>query len=328
MSRRVLVTGGAGLIGAALVERLLDEGHRVVVLDNLFRGLRGNLAGVDANPNFRFVEGDVVNEDDLARCVDEFDGLDLIHHLAAVNGTKWFHEAARAVIEVNINGTLRTLALAEQCGARYVLASSPEAFGDVQVMPMAERGESIFPSAADHQRFSYGASKYLDEVAVHHAVRGGLDGRVVRPFNAYGHRMVSDAYGQAIGMMFAAVQRQEPMFVHGDGQQTRSFTHLDDIVEGFYLVGELDRDVEGASLAGSSFNIGSEEETSVLELAHAINRTVGSQAVDVVLGGGYHGDSRRRCPDVSAAQQRLGWTCTVPLEQGLATMWRRLQSSP
>ena len=328
MSRRVLVTGGAGLIGVGLVERLMSEGHRVVVLDNLFRGERAHLSAFEQHANFRFVEGDVLNEADLQRCAEAFEGLDVIHHLAAVNGTKWFHEAARQVIDTNVNGTLRTLSLAERHGARYVLASSPEAFGDATTMPIGEHEISRFPPAGEHQRFSYGASKYLDEVAVHHAVRSGLDGRIVRPFNAYGHRMVSDAYGQVIGMMFGAVRRQEPMQVHGNGQQTRSFTHLDDIVDGFYLAGEMDVDLAGEPLAGATFNLGSEEEVTVLELAQAVNRTVGSQAVDVVLGGGYFGDSKRRLPDVSAARERLGWACSTTLEQGLALMWRRLQSVP
>jgi nucleoside-diphosphate-sugar epimerase len=328
MTMRVLVTGGAGLIGVGLVERLLAEGHRVVVLDNLFRGRMDHLNHVMGMEAFDFVEGDVTSEADLQRCAELLGGVDLVHHLAAINGTKWFHEAARQVIEVNINGTLVALSMAERWGARFVLASSPEAFGDPVAMPLQEVNASVFPSAEAHQRFSYGASKYLDEIAVQHAVRGGLDARIVRPFNAYGHRMVSDAYGQVIGMLFGAVQEQVPMTVHGDGSQTRSFTHLDDVVEGFYLAGALEVGQDGSRLAGSAFNIGSTEETTVLALAQAVNATVGSKAVDIVLGGGYHGDALRRVPACERALVQLGWVAKTSLEEGLRLMWARLHSTP
>ncbi|MEC8167400.1 MAG: NAD-dependent epimerase/dehydratase family protein, partial [Candidatus Thermoplasmatota archaeon] len=174
----------------------------------------------------------------------------------------------------------------------------------------------------------YGASKYLDEVAVHHAVGQGLDARIVRPFNGYGAAMVGDDYGQVVGMFFRAVVEQRPMVVHGDGLQTRSFTHVDDLVEGFYLAGELDRGVDGSALAGASFNIGTTEEVSIRTLAEIINRTVGTMAVDMVLGGGYPGDSNRRLPDASSALTQLGWSSTTTLETGLARVWAALQTGP
>lgn len=328
MSLRVVVTGGAGFIGVSLVERLLAEGHRVVAIDNLFRGEQRHVDHLVSNERFSFVKGDVTSSDDLQVCYEALGGVDVVHHLAAINGTKWFHEEARRVIDVNINGTLCALAKAEQWGARFVLASSPEAFGDEVSMPLYETSSSVFPPASTHQRFSYGASKYLDEVAVHHAVRNGLDARIVRPFNAYGHRMVGDAYGQVVGMMFNAVQHQEPMLVHGTGEQTRCFTHISDIVEGFYLAGQLDQGVDGSSLRGGEFNIGGQEETTILSLAHAVNATVGSQAVDIVLGGGYPGDSKRRVPECTRSLNQLGWSSRVSLADGLALMWSNLQSTP
>ena len=243
---RIVVTGGAGFIGAALVRRLLAEGHRVVVLDNFWRGSTANLEAVKSHPNITVIEGDVVNPADVQRCHDALGGVDLVHHLAAINGTKWFHEAAMDVIDVNVNGTLVALRHALEWGARFVLASSPEAYGENERMPLRGEDVSRFPSAADHQRFSYGASKYLDEVALHHAVSKGLDGRIVRPFNAYGVDMLGDAYGQVVGMFFQAVREQQPMAVHGDGSQTRSFTHIDDIVDGFYRAGQMDVALDGS----------------------------------------------------------------------------------
>ena len=239
-SRRILVTGGAGFIGSSLCERLVEDGHFVLAYDSLFRGTETNIQSIRDHPNFQFMLGDVRDIDRLDDAVEALGGVDIVFHLAAVNGTKWFHEAAHSVIDVNINGTLAALRKAMEWGARFVLASSPEAYGDNEQMPLHHEDSSVFPAASSHQRFSYGASKYLDEVAVQHAVHQGLDARIVRPFNAYGVDMVGDEYGQVVGMFFQAIRDQQPMSVHGDGTQTRSLTYIDDIVEGFYLAGSLD----------------------------------------------------------------------------------------
>ena len=328
MSQRVVVTGGAGFIGAVLVERLLAEGHRVVVLDNFWRGSMANLRSVADHAHLTVIEGDVTMADDLERCRQALGEVDLVHHLAAINGTKWFDEAALDVIDVNINGTLVALRKAREWGARFVLASSPEAYGENEAMPLGNEDISQFPSASQHQRFSYGASKYLDEVAVQHAVRNGLDARIVRPFNAYGATMLGDAYGQVVGMFFNAILHQQPMQIHGDGRQTRSMTYIDDTVDGFYLAGALDEGLDGGSLAGRSFNIGSTEEVSMRFLAESVNKTVGTMAVDMVLGGGYPGDSQRRLPDISAALTSLGWAPRTSLEEGLGKVWAQLQHQP
>lgn len=328
MSQRILVTGGAGFIGLSLVERLLNEGHRVVVLDNLFRGHKDEITALVADKGVVFIEGDVRDETDIERCFEVYGGIDLIHHLAAINGTKWFHDEARMVIDVNINGTLNIINKAELWQCRVVLASSPEAVGDASQMPLSEATESVFHPAHLHQRFSYGASKYLDEIALQHAVRRGLDGRIVRPFNAYGRRMVASPYGQVIGIMFQAVMAGEALQVHGDGSQTRSFTHIDDIVDGFYKAGALDVGLDGASLRGACFNLGSTEEVSIRQLAEMINHTVASRAVDIALGGGYPGDNQRRVPDPQLARRQLGWESTISLEQGLAMMWQALRTQP
>ena len=140
--------------------------------------------------------------------------------------------------------------------------------------------------------------------------------------------MLGDAYGQVVGMFFQAVREQQPMAVHGDGSQTRSFTHIDDIVDGFYRAGQMDVALDGSSLHGRSFNLGSSEEVSIRSLAEAVNRTVGSMAVDFVLGGGYHGDSQRRLPDTDAAERLLGWSCQRSLQDGLEQVWQAFQAGP
>ena len=303
---KVIVTGGAGFLGSHLVDALIARGDEVVVVDCLFRGLQENV-----NPKAIFIDGNVCDYSVLTAAVKELGGVDLIHHLAAINGTKWFHEAADAVISVNINATHRAIELALEHDARLVIASSPEAYGEQRVMPLSDESEAVFSPAHHHQRHSYGASKYLDEVALQHAVRSkGLDGRIVRPFNAYGPRLRSDEYGQVIAMMLAKANSGQAIEVHGDGQQTRSFTWVYDVIEGMLKVSDQD------GLAGKAFNLGRDEEVSILSLAERI-AALGS--AKIVMQGSYHGDSLRRLPDLTG-NELISWRAKTSLDEGLAIM--------
>ncbi len=316
-AQRILVTGGAGFIGSSLCERLVQQGHTVVALDSMFRGDEANLDEIIGEQNFSLYAGDVRDVDDLDACVEAMGGLDVIYHLAAINGTKWFHEAAHSVIDVNINGTLRTLELAMACDARYVFASSPEAFGEPASQPITDGDAMIFSDPAQHQRHSYGGSKYLGEVASQHAAREGLDVRIVRPFNAYGPRLCGDDYGQVIGIFFQNIIEGADLTVHGDGSQTRSFTWIDDIVDGFIYAGEV------KSSPNMVFNIGSTEEISILGLANKIAK-FSTNASEVTYGEGYFGDSIRRLPEISRAVELLNWRSKVSLDDGLQLMWDSL----
>lgn len=321
---RILVTGGAGFLGSSLCQSLVDMGHNVVALDSLFRGRKENLAQILDKDNFTFVHADVREVDALDGVVELLGGLDLVFHLAAVNGTKWFHEAAHSVIDVNINGTLRTLELAMAHDARYVLASSPEAFGEAPEQPIRDGNMMQFTDPAEHQRHSYGASKYLDEVACQHAARDGLDVRIVRPFNAYGPRLVGDDYGQVVSIFFHKLLNDETLVIHGDGSQTRSFTWIDDVTEGFVKSGLLDKGLDGSNLSGVAFNIGSTEEVSISQLAEKVVIASGKDDSNVEFGTGYFGDSKRRLPDIESTTRLLGWMPTVDLQQGLQKMWNEL----
>ena len=313
---RILVTGGAGFLGSSLCQYLVEEGHLVVALDSLFRGTKENLLDILNADNFQFIHGDVRDVDVLDSTVESLGGLDLIYHLAAVNGTKWFHEAAHSVIDVNINGTLRTLELAMAHEARYVFASSPEAFGETEIQPISDGNLMQFTNPAEHQRHSYGGSKYLGEIACHNAVRDGLDVQIVRPFNAYGPRLNGDEYGQVIAMFFQQLLDSRELNVHGDGKQTRSFTWIDDVVSGFVQAGMQDVP------SGGVYNIGSTEEISILDLAHRIAKF--SVGVTITNGEGYHGDVKRRLPSTSSSEKFLGWQSTISLDEGLELMWHSL----
>ena len=327
----ILVTGGAGFIGSSLCERLVAEGHNVLAYDSLFRGRESNLTSLQDHATFQFMQGDVRDVDRLDEAIEHLGGVDLVYHLAAVNGTKWFHEAAHSVIDVNINGTLRTLELAMAHDARYVLASSPEAFGEALQQPIQNGNEMTFTDPSLHQRHSYGASKYLDEIASQHAARDGLDVRIVRPFNAYGPRLLGDEYGQVVAMFFHAILSNEPIQLHNGGMQTRSFTWIDDVVEGFLLAGLRDKSLQDDSLSGCALNIGSTEEVSIQSLQETLfslvsnDETWAKELPKIVRVEGYHGDAARRLPDCSQAETLLGWKSTTTLEQGLSIMWSALR---
>ena len=328
-SRRILVTGGAGFIGSSLCERLVEDGHIVLAYDSLFRGTETNIQSIRDHPNFQFMLGDVRDIDRLDDAVEALGGVDIVFHLAAVNGTKWFHEAAHSVIDVNINGTLRTLELAMAHEARYVLASSPEAFGEAKQQPIQNGNEMTFTDPSLHQRHSYGASKYLDEIACQHAVREGLDVRIVRPFNAYGPRLLGDEYGQVVAMFFNAILNNQPIEIHNGGEQTRSFTWIADIVDGFYRAGIMDMSLDGSSLSGTAFNIGSTEEVSILALQEQMFSLVKASSwarpmPEVRYTEGYHGDAKRRLPDCSISENLIGWKPQTNLIQGLSAMWNQL----
>ncbi|RPG76814.1 MAG: SDR family NAD(P)-dependent oxidoreductase [Euryarchaeota archaeon TMED248] len=323
---RILVTGGAGFLGSSLCQSLVEQGHLVLALDSLFRGSEENLVDILEVDNFQFIQGDVRDVDVLDSAVESLGGLDLIYHLAAVNGTKWFHEAAHSVIDVNINGTLRTLELAMANEARYVFASSPEAFGETEIQPISDGNLMQFTNPADHQRHSYGGSKYLGEVACQHAAREGLDVRIVRPFNAYGPRLLGDKYGQVVSIFFNKILNKENMMIHGDGSQTRSFTWIDDVTDGFVKSGLLEQGIDGSSLAGQAFNIGSTEEISIAKLANIIIEISGKSEILQQKETGYFGDSKRRLPDIGNSKDLLGWSCQVNLHDGLEMMWDALSN--
>lgn len=328
--QKILVTGGAGFIGSSLCEALVEKGHTVLAYDSLFRGQMSHLDSLEGHESFQFMRGDVRDIDRLDEAVELLGGVEIIYHLAAVNGTKWFHEAAHSVIDVNINGTLRTLELAMAHEARYILASSPEAFGEALQQPIQNGNDMMFTDPSLHQRHSYGASKYLNEIACQHAARDGLDVRIVRPFNAYGPRLLGDEYGQVVAMFFQAILSSEPIQLHNGGAQTRSFTWIRDITDGFLLAGLEESGLQGQSLKGCAFNIGSTEEITIRELQERIFSIVEKDLswnralpkVEVIEG--YHGDVARRLPDCSDAEHMFTWRATTWLDQGLQQMWSAL----
>ena len=315
---RILVTGGAGFLGSSLVESLVNLGHDVIVIDNCWRGSKEYLRMVE--DNITFIKGDACVSTTYEMIANP-SSVDIVYHLAAINGTKWFHEEPRMVMDVNLNSTLRSLEFAEEYNCRYVFTSSPEAYGESEIMPLGGDEASVFPVAHEHQRHAYGASKYLGELAVQHAVRQGLDARIVRPFNGYGPRLLGNEYGQVVAMMLQRAVHQGEIIVHGDGLQTRSLTYIDDLVRGIEAAGL----VEG--LEGMSLNLGSEEECTMLDLAQRVAELVGNETghtVRIRYEQGHPGDSKRRLPNLEQTKKHLDWQAQTTLEDGLGQTLRSM----
>ena len=315
----ILVTGGTGFLGSHLVDRLLAEGRQVVVLDN------GSRSSFDRCPEgVHLVQGDVRDPEAWMEVERAIGPCSLIHHLGVINGTARFDREAEAVVDVAVNGAMHAIAAAERWSARLVLASSPEAFGD---NPEAMQGDrrSVFSPPSEHLRHSYGASKYIAEVLGLAAVQRGLDVRIARPCNAYGPRASGGENGQVVAMMFERAAQGRPLLVHGDGKQTRCFTWVGDVVDGLERLGRLDEAVDGSgSLTGAGFNFGSDAEVSIAELAERIADLTGAAVEHVPRG--HPGDVRRRRPSAQEACDRLGWSVSTELTEGLARTWAAVQA--
>lgn len=315
----VLVTGGTGFLGSHLVDLLLERGHEVVVLDN---GSRSSLA--ICPDGVHLVNGDVRSPEAWSAVEQAVGPCSLIHHLGAINGTARFDREAAGVIDVAVNGALQAINAAERWGARLVMASSPEAFGD-NPHAMQTDDRSIFTPPEEHLRHSYGASKYLVEILAQDAVQRGLDVRIARPCNAYGPRASAGKNGQVVAMMFERAIHGRPLDVHGDGLQTRCFTWVGDVVNGLDLLGRLDEAIDGSgSLAGASFNFGSTVETTIIDLAARISSLTGAPVHQE--GQGHPGDVKRRRPNPRSAETLLGWRAVTTLEEGLERTWSVLQA--
>lgn len=309
---RALVTGGAGFIGSHLVDALVAGGVRTTVIDDLSTGKAANLAEHERGGKMRLVRASILDAELVDRLVSEHD---VVYHLAAAVGVRHIVKDPLKAILVNVRGTEHVLAAAERYRVRVLLASTSEIYGKAPA-PFREDDDRVLGPTSVH-RWSYSTAKAIDEhLAFAYAARG-LAVSVVRYFNAYGPRIDERGYGSVIARFMAQALSGVALTVHGDGQQTRCFTYIDDTVRGTMLAAET----PGA--AGLVFNIGSSEEVSVAQLAELIRELCGSSSelvrepYEAVYGPGFE-DTRRRVPDVARAQQVLGFTATVPLRDGLA----------
>jgi UDP-glucose 4-epimerase len=311
---RILVTGGAGFIGSHLVDALLSSGHEVVALDNLFiKDNEANLSEAKAYRNFQFVQGDILNRELVDELVKK---SDLVFHLAAVVGVKYVVDNPLLTMLVNVEGTLNILASAHKHKKRVVLASSSEVYGRNRKVPLSERASRVL-GPTWIPRWCYSAAKALDEHLAFAYHQNGLPVSCVRYFNIYGPRINSLGYGTVIANFIRQALKGEPITVHNDGKQTRSFTYVSDAVEGTILAGTKDEAI------GNVFNIGSpRDEISIKELAVLIKKLTNSSSPIIYIPyedyyGSKHEDVPRRCPNINKARKYLGFEPKVRLEEGL-----------
>jgi UDP-glucose 4-epimerase len=306
----ILVTGGAGFIGSHLVATLVRDGHQLTVVDNLSTGNLSNLTPV-AN-DIKFIEGDILNADLVE---SEVRRADLVYHLAAAVGVGNIMANPLESIITNTTGTEHVLRSCHRHSTRVVLASTSEIYGKTPKLPMAEDDDRILGSTAI-SRWSYSTSKALDEHLAFAFATEGLRVSIVRYFNSYGPHLDEKGYGSVIANFIRQARDGDPLTVHGDGLQTRCFTFVADTVRGTILAGTKDESL------GSVFNIGSNFEVSIADLARLIvDKTKSSSPITNVSYEQRYGtsfeDTRRRVPSLDRARDVLGYTPTIDLSEGL-----------
>jgi dTDP-glucose 4,6-dehydratase len=299
-SRRAVVSGAAGFIGSHLCDRLLDSGYEVVALDNLLTGSRANLEHLAGRPRV------VLLEQDVCAPVTVEGPLDYVLHFASPASPVDFPAIPIEILKVGTLGTHNMLGLALAKGARFLLASTSEVYGDPLVHPQPESYHgNVNPIGP---RSCYDEAKRCAEaftMAYHRA--HGLETRILRIFNTYGPRMRLDD-GRVIPNYFSQALRGEPLTVYGEGTQTRSLCYVDDLVAGALAV------LDGPDPL--PFNIGSQDEVTMLELARIVKRVVES-ASEIQFRPLPEDDPKQRRPDTSRAREVLGWSPRTSLEDGL-----------
>ena len=298
--KKILITGGAGFIGSHLCERLLSDGNDVICVDNYFTGIKDNIAHLMDNPRFEVMRHDVTFP--LYVEVDE------IYNLACPASPVHYQHDPVQTTKTSVHGAINLLGLAKRLRAKIFQASTSEVYGDPEVHP---QHESYWGNTNPiGQRACYDEGKRCAETLFFDYWRQhGLRIKVARIFNTYGPRMHPND-GRVVSNFIVQALRGEDITIYGDGSQTRSFCYVDDLVEAFVRSMDTDDDFTGP------VNIGNPGEFTILELAEKVIAAIGndSKIVNMPLP---NDDPARRRPDISLAQEKLGWEPTIDLDQGL-----------
>jgi dTDP-glucose 4,6-dehydratase len=295
-----VVLGGAGFLGSHLCDRLVEARAQVTCIDNLITGNPDNIAHLIGEPGFRFIDYDVTNFLSVAGEVD------YIFHLASPASPVDYLRWPIQTLKVGSLGTHKALGLATSKGARVLMASTSEVYGDPQVNPQPESYWGHVNPVGPRGVYDE-AKRFAEAMALAYHREHGVSVALARIFNTYGPRMrVND--GRAVPAFFSAALRDEPVPIHGDGSQTRSLCYVDDLIEGLLRLAASDH--------VGPMNVGNAQEVTILELAKTIQRVVGSEAGQV-----FHprpeDDPTVRRPDTSLIAAKLGWAAQVPLAEGL-----------
>jgi UDP-glucose 4-epimerase len=310
---RALITGGAGFIGSHLAEALLAAGHQVFVIDNLSTGSIQNIEPLKAHAAFKYVVGDITNEPLLAELVDD---CDVVFHLAAAVGVKLIVEEPVRTIETNVHGTEVVLKHANKKKKLVIFASTSEVYGKSTDVPFHEDADLVLGPTPKH-RWAYACSKAIDEfLALAYWKERKLPVVIVRFFNTVGPRQTG-RYGMVIPNFVRQALAGQPITVHGDGSQTRSFCHVRDVV------GALLRLMDEPRAVGEVFNVGNSQEISIMALAERVRALTasGSPIVTIPYDQAYESgfeDMPRRVPDLSKIHALVGYEARTDLDAILA----------
>ena len=297
---RALITGGAGFLGSHLCELFLERGHEVICMDNFITGSPANIQHLFGRDGFSFVRYDVTN---YIHCEGP---LDYVLHFASPASPIDYLEKPIQTLKVGSLGTHKTLGLAKDKKARYLLASTSEVYGDPLVHPQKEdywgNVNPVGPRGVYDEAKRFAEAMTMAYQRFHH-----IDTRIVRIFNTYGERMrIND--GRVVPAFISQALRNEPLTVFGDGSQTRSFCYVDDLIRGLHLLAESEEHLP--------VNIGNPNEFSILELAQTVLRVTSSKS-EIVFEALPIDDPQVRQPDITRARQLLGWQPEIELEEGL-----------
>jgi len=309
---KALITGGAGFIGSHLAERLLKDGDEAAVIDNLSTGSLKNIDDIKEQAGFEFTEGDIRNAELMEPLVEK---CDVIYHLAAAVGVKLIAEDPVRTIETNIGGTEVVLDMANKFGKKILIASTSEVYGKNEAVPFQEDDDIVLGSTS-MSRWSYACSKAIDEfLGLAFYQQYGMNVVIGRFFNTVGPRQTG-RYGMVVPRFVQSALNNEPLTIYGTGEQTRCFSYVGDLVE---AVIEL---MNCEQAAGSVYNIGSNEEISIEQLANKIIEMTGSKSIkqyipiEVAYGMPIE-DMMRRVPSLERIKEAIGWRPKTSLDETL-----------
>ena len=309
---RALITGGAGFIGSHLSEALLEGGHEVTIIDDLSTGRFENISPLTDHPRFHFAIETITNTNVMDRLVSE---CDIVYHLAAAVGVDLIVSSPIRVIETNVRGTDIVLKTARRYRKKVMIASTSEIYGKSNDSPFSEDADRIL-GATTKSRWSYSTSKALDEfLALAYHKETNLPVTIFRLFNTVGPRQ-QGRYGMVIPRFVGWALAGVPIQVYGDGRQSRCFANVSDVVRAIVALAECEEAV------GQVFNIGTQEEITILELAHRVKERVGSSSEIVLVPyneayeTGFE-DMQRRVPDTEKIKRIVGWEPRMSLDETL-----------
>ncbi len=300
VTMNIVVTGGSGFVGSYLCEKLINDGHKIIVIDNLLTGSTKNINNLLDNANFSFIEQDVQHHIEIE------DKVDYVLHFASAASPKAYTEHPVNTLKAGSVGTINTLGLAKKHSAEYLLASTSEVYGDPLISPQNEEyWGNVNPNG---ERSMYDEAKRFAEAAVATYSRSyGLKTKIVRIFNTYGPRMQLND-GRVVTNFIVQALRNENITIYGDGTQTRSFSYVEDTVAGIIsLMNSTEYDV---------FNIGNPNEMTVGQLAEKIIELTESTS-EIKYLELPNDDPKQRKPDITKAKTKLNWEPKVNLEEGL-----------